>query len=80
MEITKRIERIENVLGKLITWSVRELGEAAARELLSELAKDRCTSCGSEDVAKGHHDGTSLGLPECDFSRCENCNHQWDHA
>lgn len=37
LELAQRIERIESVLGKLIAWSVGELGEFAAKELIAEL-------------------------------------------
>jgi hypothetical protein len=35
---SERIKNLESVLTKLIAWSVRDLGLAAAQELLDELA------------------------------------------
>lgn len=36
----QRIERLENVVGKLIAWSASDLGVAACSSLLNELGSD----------------------------------------
>lgn len=39
----------------------------------------RCPDCGQSNILKRHHDGTTSGVPECDFRGCEDCGCQWDH-
>lgn len=39
----------------------------------------RCPKCGSEDQAKAHVHATGL-TPEANFTRCNDCGHEWGHA
>lgn len=38
----------------------------------------RCPECGGTDIGRGHHDGTTCGVPECDYKICETCGHKFD--
>ncbi len=37
-----------------------------------------CPRCGNYDTERCHHSGT-FAVPECFFTRCDDCGHQWDH-
>lgn len=41
--------------------------------------RKRCPKCRSRDVERAHHQGT-FAVPECDFIRCNDCEHQWNHT
>ena len=40
----------------------------------------RCPDCGKTNIINRYHDGETSGLPECYFSECEDCQHQWGHT
>ena len=37
-----------------------------------------CPKCNSPNIGRFHHEGT-FAIPECNYKRCEDCEHQWDH-
>lgn len=48
--------------------------------LTERLGKYECPDCGdAEQIVDCHHDGTTCGVPECDYRRCNGCGHQWGH-
>lgn len=48
--------------------------------LTERLGKHECPDCGdAEQIVDCHHDGTTCGVPECDYKHCNACGHQWGH-
>ena len=37
-----------------------------------------CPDCGSDEISPRHHEAT-FAVPECDYSQCDECDHQWGH-
>ncbi len=46
--------------------------------LIERLGKYECPECGDADqIVDCHHDGTTCGVPECNYRHCNGCGHQW---